>query len=69
MNKITKATKHLTTEQLKISAIKLYGTTCKERHAAYRLAITALEERLTTDAFDFFLDCLGRGRLGTVGGE
>lgn len=69
MNQVAKATEHLTTEQLKISAIQLYGTTCKERHAAYRLAISALEERLSSDAFDFFLDCLGRGRLGTVGGE
>lgn len=67
--KLTETTKNLTTTQLKSAAISLYGTTKREEYDAYRLAITLLEERLSEDEFNFFLDTIERGRFGLAGGE
>ena len=67
--KLLEETKKFTNTQLKSAAISLYGTTKREEYDAYRLAITLLEERLSEDEFNFFLDTLERGRFGLSGGE
>ena len=56
----------MSTEHLKIALIHLYNGLTKDTHGAYRAAMIALEDRVSEEDLNHFLDGLSLGEFGTT---